>query len=153
MSALQGKVQLERRFAAIAKTEVLVRTIIVHGVAEAKHLVPRKTGNLGRSIRPGRITATSGELIAGGVLRVGYARFVEQGTRPHIIRPRNRKALAWGGSRRLSGSLRSGSAPTNFATLVHHPGTRAKPYLVPGLQKAAKEQGSDAIVKLWNEGA
>lgn len=161
MSGLQGASALQARLRAIGKTEVLVRSIVITGVAFAKHDVPRKTGNLGRTIRPGRITKDSGELVAGGTLKVGYAADVERGTRPHIIRPRPGRvgrngrpaALAWGGSRRLSGSLRSGASPTNFARLVHHPGTRAHPFLVPGLQRAAKEQGISTIVRLWNEGA
>jgi hypothetical protein len=144
---------MQARLKAIGNTEVLVRDIIIHGVAYAKAEVPRKTANLARTIRPGRITADSGELVAGGTQNVGYARYVEQGTRPHIIRPRNKKALAWGGQRRLSGSLRSGSKPDHFATIVHHPGTKAHPFLVPGLQKAVNQEGLDIIVKLWNGAA
>lgn len=154
MSDLKGKAQLQARLTAIGKTQGLMQSIVIHGVREAKLLYTRqskKTGNLGRSIRPGRVSATKGEIIAGGRLKVGYAAFVERGTRPHIIRARNKRALAWGGPRRLSGSLRTGAAPTHFATLVHHPGTKAKPFLVPGLQKAAKEQGLDTIVAAWNK--
>jgi hypothetical protein len=152
---------MQARLKAIGQTEVVVRSIVIHGVANAKHEVPRKTGNLGRTIRPGRITKTSGEIIAGGQLRVGYARPVELGSKPHIIRPkagrsgRNGRpaALAWGGSRTLGGRLRAGGGPTHFARVVHHPGSKGHPFLVPGLQKAAKEQGIGAIVKLWNDAA
>lgn len=165
MSDLKGYHQLQARLTAISKTEVLVRIIIIHGVAEAKHLAPFKTGNLRRTIRPGRISATQGELVAGGALRVGYAGDVERGTRPHVIRPkagrtgRNGRpaALAWGGPRTLGGRLRvSGgvqASPTHFARVVNHPGTRAHPYLVPGLRKAADDQGTKAIVELWNGAA
>lgn len=161
MSDLRGYSQLQARMKAIGKTEVVVRSIVIHGVANAKHLVPHKTRNLSRTIRPGRITATSGELVAGGTRNVGYARYVEQGTRPHVIRPkpgrvgRNGRpaALAWGGARRLTGTLRSGAQATHFAREVHHPGTRAYPFLVPGLQQAANEEGVAAVVKLWNDAA
>lgn len=153
MSNLKGAPELHRRFAAIAKTEVLVRTIVIHGVANAQRGVHHRTGNLRRTIRPGRITATSGEILAGGKDGVGYARVEEMGRGPLTIRPRNRKVLAWGGPRRLSGSLRTGGRPTNFATVVHQKARAGHPYLVPGLQKAAREQGVDAIVKLWNEAA
>lgn len=153
---LQGKRQLQARLTAIGKTEVLMQSIVIHGVREAKLLYTRqskKTGNLGRTIRVGRVSATRGELIAGGRFSVGYAAAVERGTGPHVIRPRNKRALAWGGSRRLSGQLRSGARATHFATVVHHPGTKAKPYLVPGLQKSAKDQGLDTIVSQWNKSA
>jgi hypothetical protein len=49
-----------------------------------------------------------------------------QGTRPHIIRPRRRKALRWvtpGGGVR-------------FARVVHHPGTRPNPVLTANLYRA-----------------
>jgi hypothetical protein len=153
VSDLKGYSQLQARFKALGKTEQLVRKIVIRGTANAKHIVPRKTGNLGRTIRPGRITPTTGELVAGGRLNVGYAKPVEVGSRPHIIRPVRRKALAWGGDRRLSGSLRTGASATHFATIVHHPGNRPHPYLVPGLQEAVKQEGSKAVVALWDSGA
>jgi len=150
---LIGERQLQARLKAIGKTELLMRDITIHGVAEAKLLVPRKTGNLARTIRPGAVSRDRAEIKAGGTRLVGYAGAVELGTRAHVIRPRKAKVLAWGGSRRLTGSLRSGSKPTHFARKVNHPGTRAKPYLRPGLQKAATEFGLDKIVQLWNSGA
>ncbi len=48
-----------------------------------------------------------------------YGWFVREGTRPHIIRPRNKKALKF----EVGGEV-------IFATLVHHPGTKANPYHV-----------------------
>ena len=47
-----------------------------------------------------------------------YALFVEYGTQPHIIRPKNGKALHW----------KNGSKDI-FATEVHHPGTTAQPFI------------------------
>jgi hypothetical protein len=117
-------------------------------VSEAQKLVPRKTGFLQRNIKPGRISRTSATVEA----RTPYAAAVEFGTRPHIIRPKNAKVLAWGGPRRLSGRLRKGAKATNFAMIVHHPGTRAQPYLLPGA-RIAVGRIRDAIVKLWNEAA
>lgn len=154
MSDLKGASQLQARIKAIGQTEPLMRAIIIRGRRNALLRYTRqskKTGNLGRTIRPGHITATKGELIAGGRNRIGYAGDVERGTRPHLIRPRKGKVLAWGGQRRLSGNLRTGAKPTHFAALVHHPGSRAKPYLVPGLQEAAAQEGLDTVVSAWNK--
>ena len=121
-------------------------------VREAKALVPRKTGNLDRSIRLGLATDRSVEIKAGGLGKVGYAAHVEFGTGPHVIVPVRRKALAWGGARRLSGTLRSGAQPEFFAMSVNHPGTRAKPYLVPGARAAMRKAGlRDGLVKAWND--
>ncbi|MEU9888009.1 hypothetical protein [Sphaerisporangium sp. NPDC051011] len=53
-----------------------------------------------------------------------YGLFVEVGTRPHTIRPRNPNGvLRWTGP---DGKVR-------YAKVVHHPGTRAQPHLRPAL--------------------
>ena len=83
-----------------------------------------------------------------------YARYVEEGTRPHIIRPVRARVLAWGGDRRLTGSLRSGARPTSFARIVHHPGTRPKPFLRPAAVQAMQElKMADTFIVAWNEAA
>jgi hypothetical protein len=128
--------------------------VAVLAVREAKGLVPVKTGNLRRTIRVGPITNTSARILAGGQREVGYAAHVEFGTKAHPIMPRKARVLAWGGNRRLSGTLRSGSKPEFFAMKVNHPGTRAKPYLVPGAQTAMRKAGlKDALIKAWNDAA
>jgi len=128
--------------------------IAVLAVKEAKDLVPVKTGNLRRTIRVGQITSTSARILAGGQREVGYAAHVEFGTGPHVIVPRKAKVLAWGGNRRLSGTLRSGASAEFFAMKVNHPGSRAKPYLVPGAKAAMRTAGlKDALIKTWNEAA
>lgn len=87
--------------------------------AQAKINVPVDTGFLGRSIEelpirfPTPLTAESGVAAT-----ANYARYVHEGTRPHVIRPRNARVLAW-----------PQPNPTNFARLVHHPGTTARPFL------------------------
>ena len=148
MSRVEGTDQLLDRLDAMKRTDGLLREMQLRTVREAKLLVPRKTGHLGRSILPGRITRDSATVEA----RTPYAAAVEFGTKPHIIRPRKAKVLAWGGTRRLSGALRKGSSPTHFARFVNHPGTKAQPYLLPGARKAVGDL-KDAIVKLWNRAA
>ena len=121
---------------------------------EAKALVPKKTGNLYRTIRTGNITDKSAQIKAGGDGTVGYAAHVEFGTKPHTILPVRAKALAWGGARRLSGNLKSGARPEFFAARVEHPGTSPQPYLVPGAKRALERGGlRDAVIKTWNEAA
>jgi hypothetical protein len=53
---------------------------------------------------------------------IKYAPMVEYGTKPHIIKPKNKKALYWKGARHPVKSVR-------------HPGGRAKPYLIPAFEK------------------
>lgn len=127
-----------------------MRALQLSAIHEAQARVPRKTGLLQRRILPGPLSDTEAVIEA----RTPYAAPVEYGSKPHIIRPKRAKVLAWGGARRLSGSLRSGAAPTNFATLVHHPGSRAKPYLVPGAKAALKKAGIlGTIIDRWNGAA
>ena len=53
---------------------------------------------------------------------IKYARMVEEGTRPHIIRAKNKRALYWKGAKHPVKSVR-------------HPGSKAKPYLIPAFEK------------------
>jgi hypothetical protein len=51
------------------------------------------------------------------------ALMLEKGTSPHEIRPHAGGVLAW----------RGGDGKMRFARVVHHPGTRAQPFLRPAL--------------------
>lgn len=153
MSSLEGLDKLNRRLNAIAKPRDLLRTVQLDAVAEAKKLVPRKTGNLGRSIGPGGLGNTFAIVHA----TAGYAAFVELGTKPHVIRPRNRSVLAWStAGTRLSGrptaaARRSGSMA--FARKVNHPGTKPQPYLIPAAKTALGRVGVRQIIETWNQAA
>lgn len=94
-------------------------------VSRAKVLAPVDTGRLRGSIKKRRKFTVRGpgwEVFT----NVEYAPYVENGTRPHIIRPRTKKALRF----RVGGQ-------TVFATIVHHPGTKAQPFL----SRAVREVG------------
>ena len=152
--ALEGADELRARLKAIGQPKGQLRAVALRAVAEAKILVPRRTGNLGRTIRVGRVTATDAEVLAGGQKNIGYAAAVEFGTGPHIIRPVRARMLAWGGARTLGGRLRKGAKATHFAKMVRHPGTRAQPYLVPGIKKALADSGILAQIRnAWNRAA
>jgi hypothetical protein len=154
LAEIAGVDDFRKRLNAITDHRTRLGNVGLRAVAYSKALVPRRTGNLGRTIRLGKVTETSVEVVAGGKLNVGYARPVELGSRPHIIRPRKARVLAWGGSRTLGGRLRSGQKPTHFAMSVRHPGTRAHPYLIPGIKRAVSDAGFLAdIVADWNRAA
>ena len=151
---IEGIEALRRRLKAVGDNKTALGLIATQGVAEAKQLVPRKTGNLGRTIRVGTVTSSSAQVLAGGTANVGYALYVELGTKPHTIVPRRARVLAWGGGRTLGGRLRKGSRATNFARKVNHPGTKPHPYLVPGVQRALRKAGlKKAIVQAWDKAA
>lgn len=59
-----------------------------------------------------------------------YAGFVNDGTSPHIIRPRRAQVLRFNVGGR-----------TVYAKVVHHPGTRARPFLDRALREVAAQRG------------
>lgn len=115
---IEGIDGLQRRLKAIADTRELLKEMQKETVVEAHARVPVKTGDLYRSIVPGTLTKDSARVIAAK----SYAGFVERGTKPHRIEPRNAKVLAWpatAAGRRLSGRANaralSGSAGLGVA--------------------------------------
>jgi hypothetical protein len=149
--SIQGVPQLRARLKAITPDKELMRTLALSAVREQKIEVPRRTGNLGRSIHIGSVTASQAETIASA----NYALFVHEGTRPHTIVPRTARALRWapGGGSTLGGRPRAG-ANVRFAKRVQHPGTRANPFMVRGAQKALAGTGLKAsVITSWNKAA
>lgn len=138
-----------------------MRKLALHTVRGAKILVRRKTGNLGRSIHIASVTDTSAVVVASA----NYAGFIEYGTRPHVITPTHGKVLAWPSSssgRRLSGSPRKAMygpkaaslGGWSYAAVVHHPGTRPYPFMLPAARQAVREAGlTDVVVAAWNGAA
>jgi hypothetical protein len=151
MTSVKGIPQLRARIEALKPSPGLMRKLGLVAVAEQKALVPRRTGNLARSIGIGSVTATVAETVA----TANYAAFVELGTRAHIIEPRNKKALRFapGGGATLARRPRRGASVV-FAKRVRHPGTKARPFMVPGARRAVEKVGfRDAVVKAWNDAA
>ena len=72
---------------------------------------PWDTGRLSASIK---VEVGDGVLI---ITMVEYGKYVEFGTPPHIIKPKDKKALHWGGK----------DGP--IVKLVKHPGQRPNPFI------------------------
>ena len=87
---IEGTNGLLNRLRAIGESNKdIMQRLGKRAVANQKELVPRKTGNLARSIRLARVSDTSALTYAGA----NYAPFVEYATREHRIVPRTKKAL------------------------------------------------------------
>lgn len=88
----------------------------------------RRVQRNARAMAPGRMGRKIRAVIVGKHVRVESTHpatmFVINGTRPHQIRPRYRKALKF----TLKGR-------TVFATLVNHPGTKPNDFLTKALRK------------------
>ncbi|MCX0246409.1 hypothetical protein [Streptomyces drozdowiczii] len=96
----------------------------------AKLFAPVKTGRLRASGRiESRRTLGLRTIYTIG-FDVHYAPFVNDGTKPHKIRPKRAKALKFNVGGR-----------TVFATVVNHPGTKANPFLDRALQRVAANRG------------
>ena len=122
------RAELSRTIRGASRSEL--ETAARQVMNRAKVLAPVRTGRLRASIRiEARRTATLRSKFTIGS-DVEYAAFVNDGTRPHIIRPRTRQALKF----RIGGRV-------VFAKVVHHPGTRPRPFLDKALQEVAAARG------------
>lgn len=99
-------------------------------VNRAKVLAPVDTGRLRASIR----SRTSRSFTLRPRLEVftdvQYAVYVHDGTRAHIIRPRNARVLRF----TVGGQV-------VYARVVHHPGTRPRPFLDRALREICGPRG------------
>jgi hypothetical protein len=85
-------------------------------LGDARDYVPKRSGRLHDSLR----AESHNKVLRVGSLDCNYATDVELGTAPHVITPRNKKALYWPGA-------------DHPVARVNHPGTAPNPYLRPAL--------------------
>lgn len=112
-----------------------VRRVQDKTAALADMKVPVDQGTLKQSQVKTPILVTGDSVAAGVEYRSPYALFVHDGTKPHIIKPRNKKILAW---------TTLGSPKASFARQVHHPGTKPQRWLQTSLFFAARSEGFSA---------
>jgi hypothetical protein len=115
--------ELRLRASAQSVAKALDSTAVeIEDLVEAGAGAHAKTGALERSIF--KVRVTGGWEIGHDSQVAPYARFVHDGTRPHIIRPRARRVLRW--------PVPGGFA---FAKAVDHPGYKGDAWL----RRAARE--------------
>jgi hypothetical protein len=132
----------------------MVNRLTIAGSTESKRAVGVDTGTLRRSLTHEPAT------FAGGVARgrwgtnVPYAKWHNDGTRPHVILPKG-KALAWQGSGVFGPVLRGFSGKRGggmiFAARVNHPGTKGRKYMEAGaalVRKRAAAEGRAAAARI-----
>lgn len=159
MTTVQGVDALQRRLKAVGEPKPLLRALQLAVISEAQKLVPRKTGNLQRSIVPGEITDTSARV----VVNAKYGLYVEKGTGVHGPKKRRiepGKVMHWqGGGKakvRLSGRsrVRRGQSLGDDVFATSTQGAKAQPFLEPGAKKAVEASGvADIIIEQWNGAA
>jgi HK97 gp10 family phage protein len=108
----------------------LVAGAVDYGYADMMSKAPVKSGRLLGSIQK------QAEGLSGSVgPTVPYAVYVEYGTSPHEIRPVFSSVLAF----EVAGKM-------VFTTVVHHPGTRAQPFV-----RETLEDVKEKIPELWQK--
>jgi len=106
---------------ALASYPAISAPIIQNAIVAAQAILAKFTTAATVPVRTGYLVQNwgfdIGQLQARWYPRASYAPYVEFGTAPHLIRPVKARVLA--------------NANTNeiFGTLVHHPGTKANPFL------------------------
>lgn len=108
-----------------------LRQVAPQVVNRAKVLAPVDTGRLRASIGPATYSRTW-TLRPRATIEVGvsYGKMVHDGTRPHVIRPVRKQALKF-----------TVGGQTVYAKIVHHPGTRPRPFLDRALTEIAGARG------------
>lgn len=115
-----------------------------HILAEMEARVPVKTGKLRGSLR---IKVSTDTVIIGPNENIApYAGYVEFGTRPHEIRPKNPNGYL----------VFKMNGKTIYTRKVHHPGTKPQPYVLPAFEAWVDSLGTmaaEANVRVWRANA
>jgi hypothetical protein len=124
---IQGLPELVSRFqqAPSIVAPILQRALSASGAILAKHtikgVVPWRTGFLTQSFR-----AEMSGLVLRWFPTASYAPFVEFGTKPHQIFPKDKKALYWPGA-------------AHPVRMVNHPGTKPNDFMGRIVQESQEE--------------
>jgi len=106
---------------ALAKFPSIAQPIIQSAIVASQAILAKFTTSATVPVRTGYLLQNwgfdIGNLQARWYPKAAYAPFVEFGTAPHIIKPVNARVLA---------NAKTGEF---FGTLVHHPGTKANPFM------------------------
>lgn len=117
---------LRRLPAALEKKTILRLSQVAYDEAQRGAGRHNKTGALFQSLFNRAIP--NGREVGHDPQRAPHAIFVLLGTRPHVIRPKNKKALRWASGGRFF-----------FAGKVNHPGYRGDAYLINAATLAVRE--------------
>lgn len=108
---------------------------------DAKRKAPVNKQGGGGNLRQSISSRMTGKASAEIVSKAKYSAYVDQGTRPHIIRVKNARVLA----NRRTGRI--------FGRVVKHPGTRKQPYFtdaVTGNEKFLNDNLQSAMQNVLN---
>ena len=114
-------INLQQLQAALAFYPAIATPIVQSAIVASQAVMAKFTNASTVPIRTGYLSQNwgwdVGNLQARWYPKAAYAPYVEFGTAPHEIRPVNKRVLA---------NAKTGEI---FGTLVHHPGTKANPFM------------------------
>lgn len=142
--SIEGLDRVRQSFARLVPE---VKQQVLNGMAQVAYDTAQRqadthtqTGALARSLRL-RPDGDSAWIVDHNLQAAPHALFVHWGTRAHVIRPRDKKALRWP-------SGQGGGTRFIFAKFVNHPGYAGDPWLVHAADEAVRQ--FDAIVRRVN---
>jgi hypothetical protein len=113
-------VGLSDLLARLQQAPSIVAPILQRALSASQAILAKYTTKTTVPWRTGFLAQTFQAQLTTGMLRwfptASYASFVEFGTKPHIIEPRDARALYWPGA-------------DHPVRLVHHPGTKENPFM------------------------
>lgn len=128
ITGIDGVQQALGRVVPTSERAVLMLAERVHELAVAGAEKHRKTGALVDAFGHGPKKIAGGWEIGADRQRAPHALFVHWGTKPHVIRPKNKKVLRWPAGGAFA-----------FAKEVHHPGYKGDPFLINAANQALRE--------------
>ena len=119
------------------RTSLLRGAKVVSNYAKKHHKFKTKSGTLEKRIqeRMSKDKKLAAEVFINEGDK-GYGKYVHEGTKPHVIKPKSKKALYF---------VKGGNK--NFAKVINHPGIKGEPFLDNALQ--AQEE---KVMKIINDG-
>ena len=117
---------LQRLPANLERQTILRMSQVAYDESQRGALRHSKTGALVQSLYNRAIP--TGRAVGHDTQRAPYAGYVNLGTRPHVILPKNKKALRWVRGNKFA-----------FAKKVNHPGYRGDAYLINAATLAVRE--------------
>ena len=121
------------------KIDKFINNIADEIANQAKQIAPVDTGNLKDDIRVWHSRGGKKAAYIGNTLAAPYAKFVHYGTKPHVIKAKDKKVLA------------NVKLDKVYGKRVFHPGTKANPYLLNAandyFKSASFKKAQDRFIK------
>lgn len=130
-----NRAELQRQFRQGGMVFVWTTTRVVRPIRNLAVLyAPVDTGYMRNTLATATVSSAALQVTGMVGATAKYAEYVHEGTRPHVIVPRTKKALAFKGHVAPNTVGKSGMQLV-FTRTVNHPGTKGRPFLRRAMQE------------------